>query len=356
VKILLPIDRIGDAGIGTVTRDLCRLLPEVLPEGDRLLTLGGRPPCSTAPSVTHIATRRPPVNRLLRFMHEQAVLARAARRADLVHLLDHRSVLASRRPFLLTVHDLFFLDRPEWYPRTVGLYKTVMMHASLAMGPAAIVCVSEFTRDRLRHHFPGVDATPVRVIHPGVEPEDAPRTTDPESGFFLTVSTVEPRKNHLTLLRAFQAARAQGLRLRWKVVGAPGYSSAEAMAALRSSPGVDLEGLVADGERERLYRQALFVAMPSHAEGFGFPPLEAMARGIATVCSSGSALDETAGDGALRVAPTDVDGWAEALLRLESDAALREALRGRGLARVSSFDPRLSARRHAAIYRDVLAA
>jgi alpha-1,3-rhamnosyl/mannosyltransferase len=351
MKILLPVDRIGDAGIGTVTRDLCRLLPEALPDGDRLLTLGGRPPCSTAPSVTHIVTRRPPVNRLLRFAHEQATIGRAARRADLVHLLDHRPVLGSRVPFLLTVHDLFFLDNPEWYPRAVALYKAAMMRASLAKRPAAVICVSGFTRERVLHHYPRIDAGRLHVIHPGVEPEDAPRREDPHSDFFLTVSTVEPRKNHLTLLRAFEAARERGLRLRWKVVGAPGYASSEALEALRAAPGVEVDGLVSDGERERLYRKALFVAMPSHAEGFGFPPLEAMARGIPTVCSAGSALDETAGGGALRLGSTDVAGWADALLRLESDAALRERLRRDGLRQVSSFDPRLSARRHAELYR-----
>jgi glycosyltransferase involved in cell wall biosynthesis len=356
MRVLLPIDRAGDAGIGTVTRDLCRLLPEALPEGDRLVTLGGRPPCSTAAAVIHVVTRRPPVNRFLRFVHEQAVVARAARRVDLVHLSDHRPVLASGRPFLVTVHDLFFLDHPEWYPRSVRLYKAAMMRAALAKRPRAVVCVSEFTRSRLLHHYPHVDPATVHVVYPGVEPEDAPRTADPEGDFFLTVSTIEPRKNHLTLLRAFQDARAQGLRLRWKVVGAPGYASGKAVAALRSAEGVDLAGQVNDGERERLYRQAVFVAMPSHAEGFGFPPLEAMARGIPSVCASGSALDETAGEGALRVDSTDVGAWTEALLRLDSDAAVRERLRREGLEQVSSFDPRRSARRHASLYRDALAA
>jgi glycosyltransferase involved in cell wall biosynthesis len=306
--------------------------------------------------VLHVLTRRPPVNRFLRFVHEQAVVARAARRVDLVHLSDHRPVLASGRPFFVTVHDLFFLDHPEWYPRSVQLYKSAMMGAALAKGPRAIVCVSEFTRGRLLHHYPDLDAGIVHVIYPGVELEDAPRTADPDGDFFLTVSTIEPRKNHLTLLRAFQEARSRGLRLRWKVVGAPGYASGDAVAALKSAEGVDLAGQVNDGERERLYRQAVFVAMPSHAEGFGFPPLEAMARGIPSACASGSALDETAGNGALRVESADVSAWADALLRLESDAALREELRRQGLEQVSSFDPRRSARRHAELYRHALAA
>lgn len=300
-----------------------------------------------------MASRRP-VNRVGRYVHEQVVIARAARRADLIHLTDHRAVIASDRPFLITVHDLFFLDHPEWYSPPVRRYKQAMLKVALAKDPDAVVCVSEYTRLRLLEAAPNLDPGRVHVVHPGVEPEDAPQV-DAERDFFLTVSTIEPRKNHLTLLAAFQLARKRGLRLRWKVVGAPLYGGGKVEAALRAAPGVDFAGLVSDGERERLYRAAAFVALPSHAEGFGFTPLEAMARGVPTVCSSGSALDETAGDAALRVDPGDVDGWAGALLRMEEDRDLRTRLRDRGAAQIRQFDPLRSARSYVEIYRAVLA-
>jgi glycosyltransferase involved in cell wall biosynthesis len=355
MRILLPIDRVADAGIGTVTRDLCRMLPKVLDDGDRLVTVGGRSPCSTDANVSHVMTRRPPVNRMARFFHEQAVLARAAQTADLVHMTDHRAVLASERPFLVTIHDLTFIERRDWYPSSVRAFKTVMLRAALAKRPRAIVCVSEHTRDQLRKHHPELDPGRLHVVHPGIEPEDAPREGDGSGDFFLTVATIEPRKNHLTLLRAFEQARARGLELRWKVVGAPGYSSPRILRELERTPGVELTGLVSDGERERLYRQAAFVALPSHAEGFGFPPLEAMARGVPAICSTGSALDETAGDGALRVPSDDVAAWADALCQLAEDAGMRSELRDRGLQRIRTFDPLRSARSYAEIYRTATA-
>jgi len=353
MKVLLPIDRVGDAGIGRVTRDICRFLPEALPQGDRLVTVGGRPPCSTAPAVRHIVARYPPTSRVARLLHEQAVIARAARRADFIHLTDHRPVLATRRPFLITIHDLFFVDHPEWYPRSIRLYKQAMLRLALAKEPAAVVCVSEYTRGRLLEIAPNL-AERAHVVHPGVEPEEAAAHTG-DHDFFLTVSTVEPRKNHLTLLAAFKLARERGLRLRWKIIGATLYGGSKLKERLRATPGVEFAGLVSDGERERLYREAAFLALPSRAEGFGFTPLEAMARGIPTVCSSGSALDETAGDAALRVDPDDVEAWAEALLRLEADADLRAQLRERGAGQVRKFDPRHSAQRYVEIYRAVLA-
>jgi glycosyltransferase involved in cell wall biosynthesis len=229
-----------------------------------------------------------------------------------------------------------------------------MLKLALAKDPNAVVCVSEHTRLSLLEAAPNLDTGRVHVVHPGVEAEDAPQV-EAERDFFLTVSTIEPRKNHLTLLAAFQLARQQGLRLRWKVVGAALYGGDKVKAALRAAPGVEFAGLVSDGERERLYRAAAFVALPSRAEGFGFTPLEAMARGVPTVCSSGSALDETAGDAALRVDPDDVEGWADALLRMEADHDLRKRLRERGTAQVKRFDPLRSARTYVEIYRAVLA-
>ncbi|HYH57803.1 MAG TPA: glycosyltransferase family 1 protein [Thermoleophilaceae bacterium] len=355
MRVLLPIDRIADAGIGRVTAEICRWLPTALPDGDRLVTVGGGPPCSTHSSVTHVMTDAPPVNRLARFFHEQAVIARAARRADLIHLTDHRAPIISGRPFLITIHDLFFVTHPEWYGSGVAEYKRGMLRLALAKGPAAIACVSEYTRACLLRLFPEVEAERVHVVHPGVDADFEGRASGGQDEFFLTVSTIEPRKNHLTLLEAFKLARSRGLQLRWKIAGGPlyaGHRIARTLAA--AGPEVEFAGFVSDGERERLYRSAAFVALPSRAEGFGFTPLEAMARGVPVICSSGSALDETAGDAALRVDPDDVEGWADALLRMEADNDLRARLRERGAAQIKKFDPLESARRYVRIYRALL--
>ena len=338
MRILLPTHQEGTGGIGRTAAELAAALPAALGEKDELIVLPGN--------------GRSPLARLL---HEQLGVARAARAVDLVHLPDHRALLASRTPVLLTVHDLFFFDRPEWFPPAVVRYKRAMLRLALRRGPAAVVCVSEFTRSRLFAHFPGLDPGRVRVIHHGVTtPPEGDRPTSDAPPYFLTVSTVEARKNHAGLLRAFRAARDRGLDLRWKVAGGAGYRSHEVFDRLRADPEVDVLGSVPDGELERLYAGALFYASPSFGEGFGMTPLEAMARGVPVVCSTGTGLDESVGDAAERVDPDDEAAWTDALLRLAGDEDLRARFATAGRAQAQRFDWARTADEYVDAYRDAL--
>src|SRR5262249_24851538 len=176
--------------------------------------------------------------------------------------------------------------------------------------------VSEWTKEQLLESRPSIDPDVVVAAPSGIGMSDLPSGPGVERPYFLTVSTIEPRKNHLGLLRAFRRARREGLDLTWCLVRLPGYGSEDIVAELQREPGVEVLGRVSEAERDRLLAGALFVATPSLAEGFGFPPLEAMTRGVPVVCSTGSALDETVGSAALRVDAADEEGWSAALLRL----------------------------------------
>jgi glycosyltransferase involved in cell wall biosynthesis len=324
----------------TVVRGLSAALPAALGPADELV-LHGDP-----------AHQR--WGKAQRIVDQQWAAARAARGADLVHLGDYRPLLASRAPFVITVHDLAFLDRPDWYPRPVALYKRAMFRAALAKGPAAVVCVSEHTRARLAAHAPQLRPGRVAVIPPGLAPPpDGAQAAPPGPPYLLTVGAIEPRRNHLTLLDGFVRARAAGLDLRWVVVGRPHYRGGPILERLRATPGVELRGWVGDDELERLYRGARLVALPSYAEGFGLVPLEAMVRAVPTAVATGSALDETAGDAALRVAPDDPVAWARALQRLEGDEALRAGLVRRGRERAAAFTWDRAARAHVDLFRAV---
>jgi glycosyltransferase involved in cell wall biosynthesis len=215
-----------------------------------------------------------------------------------------------------------------------------MLRAVVARRPAAVVCDSSFTRERLLHHHPALARRAiVEVVHPGLDapPAEAPAAPADAEPYFVTVSTIEPRKNHLGLLAAFRAARASGLPLRWKVAGLAGHRSEPILAALRAADGVDVLGWVSPERLEALWAGARFAAVPSFVEGFGFPPLEAMARGVPVVYATGSAMDETLGDAALGVPPTHVVAWADALRTLDEDTATRQELIQRGRARVTRF-------------------
>jgi glycosyltransferase involved in cell wall biosynthesis len=335
VRVLIPIHQADPGGIMTVVRGLAGALPDVLDPGDDLVLYGD--------------PARERWGKVQRVVDQQWRAARAARGADLVYLGDYRPLGVNRVPFVITVHDLTFLDRPDWYPRPVALYKRAMFRAALAKRPAGVVCVSEHTRGRFVAHAPRYPAERVRVIHPGLVP---PPPAVPSGGdpYFLTVGAIEPRRNHLMLLAAFEHA-APGLR--WVVVGREHYRGGPITARLRAAPGVEVRGWVSDDELERLYRGARFVALPSHHEGFGFVPLEAMARGVPAAVATGSALDETAGDAALRAGPGDVDGWTEALRRLHEDEALRSELIARGRTRAARFTWERAAREHVAFFRAV---
>jgi glycosyltransferase involved in cell wall biosynthesis len=345
LRILLPVHQIDEGGIGTVVRGLLEHLPAALEDDEELVTLRRS---------LHGSPRVPLANSLSRLLHEQVAVARAAQHADIVHLPDHRPLLVSRTPFLLTVHDLFYVDRPDWLPRHVARYKRLMLRVALAKPPALVVCDSEYVRERFCERFPEV-AERVRVIRPGVEPRPPLNGAERGKPYFLTVSTIEPRKNHLGLLRAFRLARERGLGLRWKVAGAAGYAAGPILRALRAQEGVDVLGRVPPQQLERLFASARFLAHPALGEGFGFPPLEAMARGLPVICSSGTALDETVGAAALRVSPSDQIAWSDALLELAGDDAGRARLAALGAARATRFSWTASARAYARAYREVVA-
>jgi glycosyltransferase involved in cell wall biosynthesis len=331
-------------GIGTLARGLAQELPSALGPGDQLdVELGW-------------SNRRLRESRVGRFAFEQCRIPFLARNHDLLHLCDHRPVLASPSRFLLTIHDVFFLDNPDWYPAQVATYKRLMLDLALAKRPAQIVCVSSWTKERLLQRRPRVDERLVVVVPSGLTPPDIAvdrHASDPP--YFVTVSTIEPRKNYLRVLGAFRRARAQGLELAWRIAGMPGYGADPIVAELEGEPGVELCGRVSDAEREQLYAGALFAVTPSLAEGFGFPPLEAMVRGVPVICSRGSALDEVVGDAAVRVDPDDETGWTAALLTLAGDEAARSQLSRAGASQAAQFSWRRCAEGYVGAYRRALA-
>ena len=358
MRILLPIHQGASRGVGTIVRGLCASIPAALGPDDELVIVGQRIHDAEQRKLQNRsgATWRSP--RVSRLLYEQLYLPFETRGTDLVHLCDHRPLLLSGRRFLLTVHDVFFLDHPEWFPAVTVRYRRAMLAAAIRKHPAAVVCVSEYTRQRLLAHYPEAARSHLVVIYPGVEQPEEHQvdSVEPEDPYFLTVAMIEPRKNHLGLLDAYKLARRGGLQLRWKVVGAFGQRSDEIVSALRAEPGVDLLGHVPDVELDRLYRRARFLALPSHSEGFGFPPLEAMVRGLPTACSTGSALDETVADAALRIPATDRQAWAEALRKLGSDETERERLRQLGLRRAALFRLDEAARKYVRSYRETIGA
>lgn len=174
------------------------------------------------------------------------------------------------------------------------------------------------------HNYDGSDGTPVPD---GPLPDDLAGQlgSDP---YVLIVSTLEPRKNHVRLFRAFGELVTRPEFARWKliVVGRPGWMYDEILATAAATPGVILAGRRSPGDLAALYRHAAVFALPSLNEGFGLPVAEALSFGLAVLTSNTSSLPEVAGDAAVLVDPCDGDAIRDGLGRLMGSPELRARL------------------------------
>ena len=272
-------------------------------------------------------------------------------RADVVHSLDLIPP-PTRLPLVVTVHDLVTTELPSLHHERAQRMQRQQL-ASLERA-AAVLTVSQAVADSLVER--GIDPARIHVTPNGLtalpDPTDPPV---PEGPFILAVGTLEPRKAHDVLIRAFAAAGTDQMRL---VFAGPTDGRAAELERLASSLGVGdrlvILGRVDDSTLAGLYRRATLLCMPSLAEGFGLPVLEAMAAGLPVVASDLPAVREVAASAAVLVAPGDVDSLAAALADVAADGPLRETLRRRGWERAARFTWEAAAEATVKAYRAAL--
>jgi len=175
--------------------------------------------------------------------------------------------------------------------------------------------------------------------------------------FILNVGTLEPGKNQATLVRAFHRLKGQGLEQGLVIAGQKGWMYEKLFRlvdGLGLSKDVRFVGHLPEADLAALYNMADLFVFPSLYEGFGLPPLEAMACGLPVVASSAPALAEVLNGAAILVNPSDVDALAEASARALADKRLRSRLRRQGLERASQFSWQRTARGTVATYEAAL--
>jgi glycosyltransferase involved in cell wall biosynthesis len=269
---------------------------------------------------------------------------------------------------VITVHDLAFLHYPHFLTATSAAYYGQIDKAVVRADH--IIVPSEHTRRDLIAQT-GAPADKVSVIYEAANPCFKPLPPEPTRAeitarynlperFVLFVGTIEPRKNLGGLLHAFQYLRQKydAPDLGLVVAGGQGWLYEETLELVKT---LDLEdatfflGRVPDDDLHKLYVAARCLVHPALYEGFGLPPLEAMACGTPTVVSNVSSLPEVVGDAGLLVDPRNPEEMAIAIHRLTTDDALHAELRAKGLQRAQTFSWEKAARKTLDVYRKVAA-
>ena len=261
----------------------------------------------------------------------------------------------------MTVHDLAYAHSPELCrPETLeydGLVRNAIRRG------ATVHTVSDHVRAEVIEHY-RLPAERVVRVHFGVEAVgpggDAARgrAIARSARYVLALGTVEPRKNHPALVRAFDAVAGDDPELVLVIAGGLGWGADaldRAVATSAHTGRVRVLGYVNDTARADLLAGAAGLAYPSLYEGFGHPPFEAMSAGVPVLAARAGSIPEAVGDAALLVDPRDDDALAAGLARITTDEALRAGLRARGAEQVRRYPWSRAVEEFVALYRRLAA-
>lgn len=280
--------------------------------------------------------------------------------------------LSDKTKFVITVHDLSFLRYPEFFSRRKNFWHKALHIKKLLQRAEAIVAVSNNTKHDLVELL-DIDEKKIKVIYSGnnyeEEKELLNETESRDSnalekfsltpGYILFVGNIEPRKNIINLIEAYNSLREEREDLKnvqLVLAGSPGWKhkniyKSQELSKYRDD--IKFLGYVTDSEKSALYRQAGVFTYPSFYEGFGFPPLEAMAHSLPVVSSNVSSLPEVLGTAALLVNPFKSEDIKEALVMALEDKKLRASLIAKGRLRANLFSWENTAKEYLKLFENL---
>jgi glycosyltransferase involved in cell wall biosynthesis len=370
VKIAIDIRKWNDFGIGTYVRNVVRHLARLDHETTYYLF------CNEADESTlrDLAENFVPVvDGSARYgLREHLSIPLKLRRlgAQLLHSPHYVRPLLCTVPTVVTIHDCIHLLFPQYLPSAMAHRYARFMMGNAVSRSAAVFTVSEASRADILRFYPATDPEKVIVVPNAIDAEllQDPGPAEMErvreryqlrGRFVLFAGNVKPHKNLVRLIRAFARVRAMegNEDLRLVLIGDDVSRYGSLRRAMEESgvrQDVRFFGFVPHGTLAALYRMASIFAFPSLYEGFGLPPLEAMACGTPVVTSRISSLPEVVGDGALLVDPYSEEAIAQGIARVLDDEELRRGLVERGLERAAQFSWERSVRSIHAGYMKVL--
>jgi glycosyltransferase involved in cell wall biosynthesis len=271
-------------------------------------------------------------------------LARRIAGSDVVHYPFTVPVPAAGagQRSVVTLLDVQHRDLPDLFSRAELSYRA-LTYDRAARRADAVVTISNFCKQRIVAHL-GIDPTRIHVAHLGVRTEEFNPQLGPREQFLLYPAKAWPHKNHRILFDAFRVLHARHPKLRLVLTGARPDE-------LPTTPaGVEVRGLVDRAELVDLYRRAAVMVFPSRYEGFGLPPIEAMASGCPVAVAAAGSLPEVVGDAAIMFDPDDATAVADGVEAVLADPGEWQQ---RGLVRAQEFSWRACASVHEMLYADL---
>lgn len=274
--------------------------------------------------------------------------------SDIFHFPNFVLRPIRRGKAVVTIHDVSFLRFPEYTEPKNLKFLTAKIEETVFQSEKIIVD-SNFTKSELLSFFK-IDPSRVHPIHLGVDPRFQPSLSlDKNSKEILFVGNIEPRKNLPTLFKAFEifCQKMNSSEYRLTLAGMRGWLYEETFRCLEKCTRknqIRLLDYVSDADLVRLYQQAHVFVYPSFYEGFGLPPLEAMASATPVISAHSGSLPEVLGDAAQWINPNDAQDLARAIERLISDQEYRQELIKRGLRQVQNFKWEKAARETLHVY------
>lgn len=301
-----------------------------------------------------------------RIIKEQLTNLKLYKNYDLVHFLDYATPAFYKGKKIATIHDMAMYTMEDKYTKAQIWTKKILLKNTIKHADK-LICISKFTAKELLNYYPNIDTSKIEVVHNGFEykrmelSDKAIKNTinkfQINKDYLLFVGTLSPHKNIERIIEAFNEVKNQGYDYQLVICGKKGWlydDIFKRVNQLRLENEVVFTDYVTDEELEVLYRKAKLFVFPSLYEGFGFPPIEAMARKIPVLTSREGALPEVVGDAGLFCNAYNFEDISDKIIELISNDNLRSKLIEKGIDRAKYFSWENTSKKINNIYLDLL--